>query len=86
MRCCQCCIVLVCVLLTITSALKLNELATRALKTGTAVVAAAALSIPHQVMAREIAAIPTSGFVFKDTLKVSAFEDPQLKGISIFLR
>lgn len=34
---------------------------------------------------REIANIPATGLVFKDYLKVSAFEDPKIKGITIYL-
>jgi len=34
---------------------------------------------------REIASIPTSGFVFKDSLKLFALEDPKVDGVVIYL-
>jgi catabolite regulation protein CreA len=35
---------------------------------------------------RVIANIQTSGFIFKDTLKVTAFSDPKVDGVTLFLR
>ena len=35
--------------------------------------------------ARTIGEVPTSGFIFKDTLKVQEFEDPKIKGVAIYL-
>ena len=45
------------------------------------------LGLPDQAMAgsRTVAEIPTSGFVFKDKLKIESIEDPRLPGVSVFL-
>ncbi len=37
------------------------------------------------VQSREIASIPTSGFIFKDTLKIHAIQDPQVSGVTLYL-
>jgi len=34
---------------------------------------------------RNIANIQTSGVIFKDTLKVNAFEDPKVSGVTLYL-
>lgn len=35
--------------------------------------------------ARDVASISTSGIIFKDTLKVSAFEDPKVSGVALYI-
>jgi catabolite regulation protein CreA len=35
--------------------------------------------------ANEIGNIPTSGFFFKDTLKINSFNDPKIPGVTLFL-
>ncbi len=35
--------------------------------------------------AREIASIPTSGFVFKDSLKITSFSDPKVTGVALYI-
>eukprot|EP00599_Poterioochromonas_sp_BG-1_P000364 CAMPEP_0173133050 /NCGR_PEP_ID=MMETSP1105-20130129/498_1 /TAXON_ID=2985 /ORGANISM="Ochromonas sp., Strain BG-1" /LENGTH=127 /DNA_ID=CAMNT_0014044649 /DNA_START=111 /DNA_END=491 /DNA_ORIENTATION=- len=42
-------------------------------------------SIQPTLANREIANIPTSGIFFKDSLRVSAFEDPKISGVTIYL-
>ena len=34
---------------------------------------------------RDVGIMATSGFIFKDTLRISAFEDPKIKGITLYL-
>ena len=41
-------------------------------------------SIPAHA-SREVANIPATGLVFKDYLKINAFEDPKIRGITIYL-
>jgi catabolite regulation protein CreA len=41
-------------------------------------------SIPAHA-SREVANIPATGLVFKDYLKISAFEDPKIRGVTIYL-
>ena len=60
----------------------------RAFGTATAAVGLGlGLGLPEQAMAgsRTVAEIPTSGFVFKDKLKIESIEDPQLPGVAVFL-
>ena len=42
-------------------------------------------SAPVSYAAREIGNIPTSGLVFKDSLRVNAFEDPKVKGVELYI-
>lgn len=35
--------------------------------------------------AREIASIPTTGFLFKDSLKVTSFNDPKVEGVALYI-
>lgn len=47
---------------------------------------ASSLSLALPALASgEIASIPTSGLLFKDTLRVSAFEDPKVDGVVLYL-
>jgi len=51
-------------------------------------VLATALSLPMVSSAtdtREVGNMATSGFFFKDTLKISGFEDPKIQGITLYL-
>eukprot|EP00933_Yihiella_yeosuensis_P000671 TRINITY_DN101066_c0_g1_i1.p1 TRINITY_DN101066_c0_g1~~TRINITY_DN101066_c0_g1_i1.p1 ORF type:complete len:247 (+),score=64.07 TRINITY_DN101066_c0_g1_i1:89-829(+) len=34
---------------------------------------------------RDVAAIPASGFLFKDTINVEAFEDPKVSGVTLYI-
>ena len=38
-----------------------------------------------QAGSRTVAEIPTSGFVFKDKLKIESIDDPELPGVSVYL-
>lgn len=51
------------------------------------VAAAVASAFPLESFAntREVGNMATSGFIFKDTLKISAFEDPKIEGITLYL-
>ena len=46
---------------------------------------AGSLVLPSSVPAREVGSIATSGIFFKDTLKISAFNDPKVEGVVIYL-
>mmetsp|Transcript_27271 Transcript_27271/g.45733 ORF Transcript_27271/g.45733 Transcript_27271/m.45733 type:complete len:192 (+) Transcript_27271:120-695(+) len=50
--------------------------------------AAASLLLLHSnpaIAAREVASIPATGLIFKDYLKIMAFEDPKIKGVELYL-
>lgn len=34
---------------------------------------------------REVGNIPATGLIFKDYLKINAFEDPKIKGVTIYI-
>ena len=34
---------------------------------------------------REVGNIPTSGLIFKDSMRINAFEDPKIEGITLYL-
>jgi catabolite regulation protein CreA len=40
---------------------------------------------PLHADSRLVGDVPTSGFVFKDTLKITAFNDPKVEGITLYL-
>ena len=40
---------------------------------------------PTLADSRDVARIPTAGIIFKDTLKISAFKDPKVSGVTIYL-
>ena len=42
-------------------------------------------SIPAFADSRDVGNMATSGFFFKDTLRISAFEDPKINGITLYL-
>jgi catabolite regulation protein CreA len=42
-------------------------------------------NLPIAHASREIANIPTSGIIFKDSLKVNAFDDPKVPGVVLYL-
>lgn len=47
---------------------------------------AIAIGNPGEAFAnREVAKIATSGLIFKDSLKVNAFQDPKVKGVTLYL-
>jgi catabolite regulation protein CreA len=42
-------------------------------------------SVANANEVREVGNIATSGLIFKDTLKINAFEDPKVEGVTIYL-
>ena len=53
--------------------------------TGLSLWSAAPISSVHAAGTREIANVATSGIVFKDTLRISAFQDPKVSGVVLYL-
>jgi hypothetical protein len=49
---------------------------------GSALIGAAPICIADS---RQVADIPTSGIIFKDSLKISAFNDPKVEGVTLYL-
>lgn len=44
-----------------------------------------ALAPANALDIRQVGDIPTSGFIFKDSLKVMTFKDPKIPGVSVYL-
>ncbi|KAJ1636615.1 CreA protein-domain-containing protein [Pavlovales sp. CCMP2436] len=40
---------------------------------------------PEHARAEQIASIPTSGLVFKDTLNIESFDDPKVSGVKLYV-
>ena len=56
--------------------------------TGAAAIVAGSVSAPQEANAegsRVIGQISGSGLVFKDTLKVESFDDPKVKGVTLYV-
>jgi catabolite regulation protein CreA len=44
-----------------------------------------AMNGPAMADSREVGSMATSGIIFKDTLKINAFSDPKVQGVTIYL-
>lgn len=53
-----------------------------------AIVSLAVFELPATCFAesRVVGNIQTSGLIFKDTLKVTAFDDPKVQGVTLYIR
>jgi hypothetical protein len=53
-----------------------------------AIASLALLDLPATCFAesRLVGNIPTSGLIFKDTLKVTSFDDPKVQGVTLYIR
>lgn len=64
---------------------EIRGLISKSIATATIVTPILVGSVNPALASRAIGNVPASGLVFKDYLKINAFEDPKIKGVELYL-